>query len=232
MLTWNPVLKPSGGGFAPYNRTLGGGPALNSDFEQVVPQQAQRWRASARLSVSTTEQIFALREMVANLEGRANTIAVPAFDRARAPWAVNDKGQTINPRFVRQRSLDGTVYADPPDLIDGLISAKLNASASLRANQVAINVVTGTAPQIGMYFSIGNRLYVIKAIVATAGSVSTVKVWPLLRADVTAGTAVNFTSPVCEMRFQTDDQGQDILTALDLFKFGNGTLAFEEVPVS
>lgn len=232
MLTWNPVLKPSGGGFAPYNRTLGGGPALNSDFEQVVPQQAQRWRASVRLSVSTTEQIFALREMVTNLEGRANTIAVPAFDRSRAPWAVNDKGQTVNPKLVRQRSLDGTIYADPPDLIDGLILAKLNANASLRDSQVAINVVTGSAPQVGMYFSIGSRLHAIKAIVSTAGTVSTVKIWPLLRADVAASTPVNFTSPTCEMRFQTDDQCQDILSALDLFKFGTGTIAFEEVPVA
>ena len=232
MLTWNPLLKPSGGGFAPYNRTLGGGPALNSDFEQVVPQQAQRWRASLRLSISTTEQIFALREMVATLEGRANTIAVPAFDRARAPWAVNDRGQTINPKFVRQRSLDGTIYADPPGIIDGLISATVYDTAALRDGQININVVTGSAPKVGMYFSIGNRLHVIKAIVNVIGTVSIVKIWPLLRADVIAGTAVNFTSPTCEMRFQSDDQGQDILSALDLFKFGSGTLAFEEVPVA
>ncbi|MGB5905750.1 MAG: hypothetical protein WBH00_23165 [Xanthobacteraceae bacterium] len=232
MLTWNPVLKPSGGGFAPYNRTLGGGPALNSDFEQVVPQQAQRWRASVRLSVSTTEQIFALREMVTNLEGRANTIAVPAFDRARAPWAVNNLGQTNNPKFARRRSLDGTPYADPANLIDSLISATVYDNALLRANQINIDVTTGSMPQVGMYFSISSRLHVIKAIVDTDHTVSIVKIWPLLRADVTLGTPVNFTSPTCEMRFQTDDQGQDILSALDLFKFGGGTLAFEEVPAT
>lgn len=231
MLTWNPVLKPSGGGFAPYNRTLGGGPALNSDFEQVVPQQAQRWRASLHLSVRSTEQIFALREMVMSLEGRANTIAVPAFDRARAPWAVDQWGRAINPRFARQRSLDGTPFQDAAGLVDGLVTARLNTAASLRADQVAINVVTGTAPLVGMYFSIGNRLHVIKSIVSVAGTVSTVKIWPLLRADVAATAPVNFTSPTCEMRFQTDDQGQDILSALDLFKFGSGTLAFEEIPV-
>jgi hypothetical protein len=33
------------------------------------------------------------------------------------------------------------------------------------------------------------------------------------------------------MRFHTDDQGQDILTSLDLFKFSTGALAFEEVPI-
>lgn len=83
-----------------------------------------------------------------------------------------------------------------------------------------------------MYFSLGNRLHSIKSIVSIAGSVSTVKIWPLLRSDIAAGTSVNFTSPVCEMRFQTDDQGQDILSALDQFRFASGTLAFEEVPVS
>lgn len=232
MLAWNPSLRPSGGGFTPFARTLGGGPALNSDFEQVVPQQSQRWRASIRLSVRSTEEIFALREMVMSLEGRANTIAVPVFDRGRAPWRVDQYGRSIDPGFVRQRSLDGTQFADSPGLVDGLISAKLNAAAALRASQVAINIVSGSAPQVGMFFSIGTRLYNIKAIVGVAGSVSTVKIWPLLRADVAVNTVVNFTSPSCEMRFQTDDQGQDILSALDQFRFAAGTLAFEEIPVS
>jgi hypothetical protein len=230
MLTWNPVLRPNGGGFAPYMRTIGGGPSLNSDFEQVAPQQAQRWRASIRLTITSTAQIFALREMVFGLEGRLGTIAVPAFDRARSPWRVDQYGRSIDPKFVRRRNLDNTQYADPADIVDDLIVATVNADAALRASQIAVNVAKGSAPQVGMYLSIGNRLHVIKAIAAVVGSVSTVKIWPLLRADVTAGTAVNFTSPVCEMRFQTDDQGQDILSALDLFKFGSGTLAFEEVP--
>ncbi len=232
MLIWNPVLRPSGGGFAPYIRTIGGGPALNSDFEQVAPQQSQRWRANVRLSVRSTEQIFALRELVAGLEGRLGSVAVPAFDRGRAPWAVDQYGRTIDPTFARQRSLEGTPFADSAGLVDSLITARLNADASLRAGQIAINILKGSAPHVGMYFSLGNRLHLIKAIVGVAGSVSTVKIWPVLRADVAGGTAVNFTSPTCEMRFLTDDQGQDILNALDLFKFGAGMLAFEEVPVA
>lgn len=232
MLTWNPLLKPSGGGFAPYNRTLGGGPALNSDWEQVVPQQAQRWRASIRLPVNTTEQIFALREMIFGLEGRANTIAVPAFDRARAPWAVDREGRIRNPSFVRRRSLDGGPFADAPNLIDSLITARVDLDAALRASQIIINVTQGSAPQVGMYFSIGTRLHMIKKIDGVDGKRYALNIWPLLRDDVVRGTPVNFTSPVCEMRFQTDDQGQDILSALDLFKFGAGTLAFEEVPAT
>ncbi|MGB3486684.1 MAG: hypothetical protein WBA37_11830 [Xanthobacteraceae bacterium] len=232
MLSWNPLLKPSGGGFAPFIKTLGGGPALNSDWEQVVPQQAQRWRANVRLSVNTTEQIFALREMIFGLEGRANTIAVPAFDRARSPWAVDQWGRTLGPKFMRRQTLDGTPFADPANFVDSLITARVDLDTALRASQVIVNITKGGAPTVGMYFSIGTRLHMIKKIDGVDGKRYALNIWPLLRADVVRGTPVNFTSPVCEMRFQTDDQGQDILSALDLFKFGAGTLAFEEVPAT
>lgn len=228
MLTFPPVLRPIGGGFSPNARTIGGGQSLGG-FEQVTTSANDRWQASYKFVANRTERILALRAFILSMRGRANTVGLPMFDNNRAPWQIL-RGIAQTPARIRTRRLDGTPYADAADINDTLITAELSAGADVLATQLSISVTKGSAPQPGHLFSIGNRGYSI--LLVTGSGPYTVEIWPSLRIAAIAGETVNFTSPVCEMRFASDGEGADALKGLDLLKFGTITLNFDEAAVT
>lgn len=228
MLTFPSSLRPTAGGFAPFAKTLGGGQAL-SGFEQVVSSMSDRWQASYKFSFNRNDRILALRAFILSMRGRGNTVALPIFDLNRAPWASSN-GVLQTPAVRRRRGLDGTRYADPANFNDTLIKAEVTEGADVLATSLSIGVTLGGTPEPGHFFSLGTSGY---SILSVAGSGPfTVEIWPSLRSAVSAAMSVNFTSPVCEMRFQTDTEGADDLKALDLLKFGTVTLNFDEAPVT
>jgi hypothetical protein len=84
MLAWPTLLKPNAGGFAPFVRSLSGGQSL-SGIEQVVPQFHDRWQARFSFALNRNDRVLALRSLLAALRGRANTVALPAFECGRSP---------------------------------------------------------------------------------------------------------------------------------------------------
>jgi hypothetical protein len=227
MIVWPSTLKPTNGGFGQLLRSLSGGPTL-SGFEQVVPQMTDRWQARYQIPLRNRDQMLAMRAMLGNLRGRTGTIALPAYENRYAPWYVDQFGRRHTPRFVRTRALDGSVYADPANLNDTLISATVRDAAAQAATWVVIRMTAGAAPQPGNRFSINARLYEISTVMVVGAADYHCSIWPWLRFATTGGTVADFTTPVCEMRLASDDQGQDALQSLDVMKYASPVLQFEE----
>jgi hypothetical protein len=227
MIAWPAALKPNNGGFGQLVRSLSGGPSL-SGFEQVVPQMTDRWQARYQVPVRNREQMMAMRAMLGNLRGRTGTIALPAYENRYAPWRTDQYGRRFTPKYVRTRALDGTAYADPANINDTLITATVRDAAAAMADAIYVRMTTGAAPQPGNRFSINARLYEIGAVAAAGGVDYAVAIWPWLRFATAAGTVVDFTTPVCEMRLISDDQGQDAMQSLDVMKYAAPVLQFEE----
>jgi hypothetical protein len=227
MIVWPPILKPNNGGYGQLLRSLSGGPSL-SGFEQVVPQMTDRWQARYQVPVRTRAQMLAMRAMLGTLRGRTGTIALPAYENRYAPWRVDQYGRKFTPRFVRLRELDGTAYADPAGLNDTLITATVANPAAQAATSIDIGITTGSPPQPGNRFSLLSRLYEIGTVENLGPPYWRVSIWPWLRFAATPGTVVDFTTPVCEMRLTSDDQGQDAMQSLDVMKYAAPVLQFEE----
>lgn len=231
MLAWDSTLpKPYDGGYSQSTRSLSGGQSL-SGFEQVQAQQLDRWMASFSFFLRTPAQIATFGAMLTRLRGRANSIGLPMFDRSSAPWVVDTYGRTLNPKFARDKNLDGTVYADSSTLIDDLIVSTVAVAALVNATTLRIAMTTGSAPLPGHRFSLGNRLYSINTATFVSGVLYDLEIWPWLRAGVSIGAAVDFTSPLCEMRLASDNEGADALRSMKLRRNGTVTLNFDEVAV-
>lgn len=227
MLTWPTTLKPNAGGYAPFVRSLSGGQSL-SGTEQIVPQFHDRWQAKFVFALNRNDRVLALRALLAALRGRANTIALPAFEHARAPWPIDSYDRTLGPAFRRTRPLDGTIYADPPGFNDTLLTVTASAGAPLNATEISITT-NGEAPTPGHLFSIGARMYVCQAVEETdTDDTYDLTIWPWLRAELLFGTVINFTSPACEMRLAGDTEGAETLTGLQSGRFGIVSLSFDE----
>lgn len=231
MLAWDSTLpKPNDGGYSPSVRSVSGGQSL-SGFEQVQTQQLDRWAAQFSWFLRTPAQIAKFGAMLTRCRGRANSIGLPMFDRSSAPWVVDTYGRTHNPKFARDKNLDGTVYADASDLIDDLIVSSVAVAGAVNATTLRIAMTTGSAPLPGHRFSIGNRLYAINTATFVSGVLYDLEIWPWLRAAVSVSAVVNFTSPLCEMRLASDNEGADALRAMKLRRSGPITLNFDEVAV-
>lgn len=226
MLSFPSGLRPIAGGFAQSVKSLSGGQSLGG-FEQVVPQLSDRWMASYSFAIRRDADVLAFRAFVLSMRGRANSVLLPAFDLARAPWAVDAFGRKVTPGLRRTPQLDGTPYADAANLRDSLISAKLHAAALLNATMISVDMVTGSAPEPGHLFSIGTKLH---SVLTVAGSGPyTLSIWPWLRADTGNNAAVDFATPAGEMRLASDTEGADALSTLAQLRFGTITLKFDEV---
>lgn len=227
MLTFPSTLpKPIAGGFAPSVKSISGGQSL-SGFEQVGSGMSDRWSASYSFAINSDDRVLAFRAFVLAMRGRANTVLLPAFDLARAPWAVDSFGRKQTPRLRRNPQLDGTQYADSASLRDGLISSRVRVAAGLNATALDMVMTNGSAPQPGHLFSIGNRLHSVTSVFGTGPYI--IGVWPWLRSDVAANVALDFATPACEMRFASDSEGVDALSTLAQLRFATITLKFDEV---
>ena len=227
MIGWPILLKPNNGGFAQVRRPLSGGPSL-SGFEQVVPKMIDRWQARYSVPLRTRDQMMAMRAMLGQLRGRAGTIALPAYENRYAPWRTDQYGRRFTPKYVRTRALDGSPYADASGINDTLITATVYDAALQAATGIAIRITSGDVPQPGNRFSIHARMYEIQNVTDYGFGIYGVNIWPWLRFAAVAGTIVDFTTPVCEMRLVSDDQGQEAMQSLEAMKFASPILQFEE----
>lgn len=237
MLTFPAGLRPISGGFAPITKTLSGGMSF-AGIEQVVSTMSDRWGASFTFAVRSDGDVLAIRALLLRLRGRTNTIAVPAFDLARAPWGKDAYFRLRSPGAVRKLTrvgqLDDTIFnEDQVSLRYSLIQARAFA-APAQSNMVRVQMLLGGAPVPGHLFSIGPRLYAIEdvASVGLPGQPPAfdLQIWPWLRADVAEFAEVNFPYPVCEMRLSSDGEGLDAIRGLDALRFGRITLNFDEAP--
>lgn len=124
---------------------------------------------------------------------------VPVFDCRHAPWPLDIYGRQIakvGPVYFS----DGSTFDDGTTLSQPAISAKTVGATSARSTRIVVDFLRAGGVQGGEYFSIGDRLHIIKAVTAKAGTQRTLAIWPPLREAVVDGAPVNFDRPVCRMR--------------------------------
>lgn len=162
---------------------------------------------------------------------RMNFVSTGAVPPATGMWVtlagvkrrlINVAGASSPYDCTFKPSLAGSVGAP------AIITATLAASAALRATSVDLFFATGGPPVPGHRFSIGDRLYQVDTVAALGSETYRLGIWPWLRAAALSSAAANFTTPRCEMRLATDDEGQDAMRALELRRRGPVPLQFNE----
>lgn len=202
---WPPSLRPSSSGYWIENAARGGGPAANGG-EQFVTSIAHRFRFRGTFGIRRWDQALAAQAFFTALDGMANVTLVPAFQGRYANWPRDPRTSVLlSPCRTRRRSLDGTIYQDPDVPPASRILATC-AAAAVGATSIAITVTQGEPLRPGQLFGIGERLYRIGRITATAGATQTVDFRPRLREAAADGRIVLLDRPVCRMRQAQPDQ--------------------------
>lgn len=222
-IVWDSSLQFHSVMFARRSLSRSGGQTI-SGIEQVVQSSTDFWAAKVGLKIRKGTQALAYRALQAQNWGRAGQWVIPVCSQFGVP---------ISPPLADFSWSDD--WADdfstgpaPPVIPPG--EGALTTADAVRGDRTLTFefIDPGFVPKPGMYFSIGNRLYLI----ATAGSTGVVRTYtvtfvPSLRADADTGTSIEFSSPRCLMRLAEDNIGD---MDLDMLRFADITLSFVEVP--
>jgi hypothetical protein len=229
-VAWPASLKPSNFGYYHQESDVSGGAALGGG-EQFVASPRPRWAAKMTLPIRTNAQLLELRALRSQLKGRANPAVLPNFDGKRLSWPVEaGTGRVLTPKVAHRLDgtygLEGTPYAGPEIPNAARILATIETTAAVGASQIAINLTQGGPILAGQQFGLSSeRLYEISEIVSVAGAVTTVNIWPPLRAAAAATQVVQFTRPFCLMRCENMSEQ---LQALEMLRFATLELQFIE----
>jgi len=181
-------------------RTVSGGLALNGSA-QVISSDAGVWLASfSEIPVNTQQgqnRITLWRAISGMAEGRLNPILIGAWDSG-APEIPASLASPIT-------HSDGATFSDGAGYAQSIFPAFTSDAYPVRATRIRIDKAQFTV-QPGYRFSIGERLYQVKAIVAQTSSFARFDITPPLREAVPANASVEFAKPVLRVRLATDGE--------------------------
>lgn len=219
--------NPTDGSFYFINPSQSGGEPMQGLTGQSVFNMNLRLGATWVVPIRNNQDVLNAREMEDLLLGQSGVVLVPAFDGKRANWPLDAAtDERLDPAFVRDRSLDGTDYADPTIPDASAIVAAVTTGGAVNAMSIVVNISQGGLPKKGQWFGHKNRIYRVKTRTFGAG-VWTIGFVPPLRYEAEIGDAVVFDEPVCEM-VQAKDQG---IRSLDKLVRTTLQLDFVEAPV-
>ena len=151
------------------------------------------------------------------LQGRLGQVLLPISDAQRnAGLSEVSSG--------RRPWSDTTYFSDGTGYVQFVSPATATFAASKNGVEITITY-TGTLPQIGQYFSMGVRLYIITYVSDGTGQSRTIKFWPPLREAITAGQALKFELPNCLCRLANDTEME---LALEMNQWATGKVNFVE----
>lgn len=211
---WPPCMRPSDVMFHPDQPSRSGGRSI-AGREQVIVSMAGAWRAKLGFTTVQNQRTanginehLVWRAMLAILEGRTNNVLVGPYD-ASTPAKLSGVDYSALTTFD-----DDTTFSDGSHFSQFATPVECAADAARGATSLIASMIGGHTPQPGQYFGTYNRLYIVKrADLVTGNSPDipnqyTLRFWPPLRVAIGAGAALNFDSPVCEMRFAADSTGE------------------------
>lgn len=221
---WPATVPPKDIMFHPALASRSGGRSIVGT-EQVVQSGAGYWtakftvdvfRSSAAASVRRgADKEIAFRAMLAYCEGRANPFLIgPSTLRTSPALVAHDPGPIVVPHS------DGTTFSDGSKYRTQLTSAKVVSNVASGLNVIAVNMLGGHSPEPGQYFSVIDRLYLIKVASPQGSNIWNLTVWPTVREPLVANTPAEFDDPVCRVRFASDDTAQLMMSSL---KYGSAT---------
>ena len=198
------ILKVAQIAFNPRGMSVAGSPTMGG-ITPVTEYDSGYWMASVQLAaMDAGAQVKAFRALRAQLGGGANPLLVPASDEGQTPWPL--------PGGAEANLNDGIPFSDGTFFVGGVgffspsIKVTLAADAALRATAITPTVTTAGDIAGGEYFSIGERLYLLRQVLDNGDWA----IWPPLREAVAAGTRLNFDKPVCRMQL-TGDSAMDLM---------------------
>lgn len=230
---WPPTLLQYGVGFNQRGMTLAG-PLSLTGRSQTAAADAGYWIATfGKVWTMEKASVLTFRAMRALLEGGTNQVRVPVMDFAQQPWVLDSSGNPITtvssiPHDDLAFFDDLSGYADYP------LYVKASAAAAVGATLITADFHLAGTLYGGEYFSIGDRLYVVRSIMSEAivSSPSPTRtrrslyIWPRLREALASGTELNFHAPVCRMRLANDGE-MDL--NLEMGKYASPDVQFIEV---
>jgi hypothetical protein len=222
-LVWDSSLQFHSVMFARRSLSRSGGQTI-SGVEQVVQSATDFWAAKVSLKIRKGTQALAYRALQAQNWGRAGQWIIPVCSNFGVPASPPPADFSFSDDWAP----DFSIGPAPPTIPPG--EGALTTADAIRGDRtITFQFVDPTfVPLPGMFFSIGNRLYLIGTVTYT-GTVRTYTVTfvPSLRADAATGTSIEFSSPRCLMRLAEDNIGD---MDLDMLRFADITLSFVEVP--
>jgi hypothetical protein len=229
-LIWPDYIAPNSIDWWLDTPTKSGGQSILGN-ERIVATPAARWRATMGFRIGGTPvdpaKLLWWRTFASTMAGRAGSVAIGPFDAltparilaatnaaaaasaAQAQWAaaqvtpsVFGSSSPFDDMAAVSAANSGVIVAPPP-LVTGAGGA-LAADAAIGARTIVITYAGLGTPLAGMYFGIGECLYLASSIVSVSG-VLTIGFSPGLRAPALAGAAVDFEKSKCVMRLMADD---------------------------
>lgn len=179
--------------------SMSGGRSLSGKL-QAVGIDAGFWLITlGNVPIRDKTELLAWRAVEMALDGRLGTCLVPFYDSKRSPWPSGVPGATI------VASADGAM--------------------AVGATSGAVDMTTGAAPEVGMYFSAGERGYQLKTVGTPTGTIYPVTFRPPLREAIANNDPLEFAHPHVRCRLREDD-GMSL--PLDLQRFAVASVDFEE----
>lgn len=171
------------------------------------------WEAQlGAVSVRTADHLRTLSAVQALLDQGIEDVVVSSCVSRTAPWPLDESGRKITSLPGLEHG-DGTTFSDGSLHHDLVIQAELVGAAALRATDVVIRMIYGSALRGGEEFSVFHpealqRRYVVRQVEDNGDGTYSVSVFPPMR-EVTEGEEVlNFERPECLM-YLKDASGMD-----------------------
>lgn len=172
----------------------------------MVQSDAGRWRAAIEfppMKSNTKARLW--RAMLAYMQGRANAILIGPYDTSNVPGVL---AGTADPNPVYHS--DGSGFSDGSAYYQAMTPAEVVGAVASGATSMTIDMLAGHDIEPGHYFSVIDRLYIIRAAEEDADTSDRwiVNVWPPVREAIAAGAIADFDRPLCRMRMENDDTGR------------------------
>jgi len=179
------------------------GPSSVSGYAQVSASSAGIWKMTYdQIPVLTENAVVCFRAISAILEGRLGSILVPIYRRYQpVPDGAEDAGL-----FDPVPHSDDAFFSDGSGYVGRVIDVQLTSAVVKGATSASIAINVAGLIQPGQHFSIGERLYRLKAVSYTSDTTASITFTPPARDAVSAGDNLEFDDPVCRMRLASDSE--------------------------
>lgn len=179
--------------------TRSGGASLGG-VERVTRTDAGHWEITLDgVPVRGTAAARTLDTIAAHCGGRAGYVAVPAWSFDTAPYA---SGRFEAPAIVDHD--DGTGFSDGTGYLQSAIAVTSAGAGAIGATRLTLRSVKSADDLVGVRFSHNHALYRTGRLIDLDGDDWTVAIEPPLRADIPAGSDLEFDRPTCLCRLATD----------------------------
>ncbi|MCA0401285.1 MAG: hypothetical protein LCH38_10775 [Proteobacteria bacterium] len=210
VIYWPANLKPLDVTLGEAGRAVSGGRTL-SGVERLTQSDAGFWRMSLTFQLRKSAHILTWRAVLAQLGGRAGRIIVPAFDCARSPGATDFRLPALSVPHS-----DGAPFSDGSHYLGRAYNVSFAAALPARATAgvLVLHDTPHAAPWPGMYFSVGDRLHIVRTAGPVSGGQCAITFSPPLRAPAGPASVIRFDGARGTFRLAEDEGGIATLARL------------------